>query len=143
MKIKFQELTSAIAEVTQEQLKSIKDALETVPTPANIKTELMTEIDEQNVATVAEILEIDQDSIPHGYIVFHTQAQTVAKGLVGLKVFNSAGEEKGVVTDRYVSGTDDKDVLLIDDDWEVATTEVHHVLWTILPDNRNEHIRLK
>lgn len=70
-----------------------------------------------------------------------------SRSLIGLAVYNSKGVLTGVVTDRYL---DDKkeDVLLIDgtDDmggYEIAVNCVSHVLWTLKPDYRMEHLREK
>jgi len=61
--------------------------------------------------------------------------------LVGLSVYNTKRELKGIVTDRHHEG--DVEVLVIDDDWEVPVQNVSHILWTLKPDERHEHIRLK
>lgn len=61
--------------------------------------------------------------------------------LIGLPVYNSKKEFKGTVTDRHHEG--DADVIVIDDDWEVEVSNVERVLWTLKPDDRGEHIRLK
>lgn len=61
--------------------------------------------------------------------------------LVGLAVYNAKKEHKGRVTDRHSEG--DVEVFVIDDEWEVPVSQVEHILWTIAPDTRGEHIRLR
>lgn len=58
----------------------------------------------------------------------------------GLPVYNSKGDFQGKVTSRY---QDDVELFVIDDEWEVAVSNTEHVLWTLKPDCRGEHIRLK
>jgi len=59
----------------------------------------------------------------------------------GWPVYNSKKENKGKVTDRHCEG--DADVFVIDDSWEVKVSDTEAVTWTLTPDERGAHIRLK
>ncbi|HCG6653615.1 hypothetical protein BTA15_19900 [Vibrio parahaemolyticus] len=63
--------------------------------------------------------------------------------LVGLKVFNKDKVLKGKVTQQYTSSTDDREVLLINDDYEICIDQVDYILFTLKPDERGEHLRIK
>lgn len=60
---------------------------------------------------------------------------------IGLNVYRSNGKLEGTVTDRHEEG--DADVIVIDDAWEVEVKNIDWILWTLAPDMRGEHIRLK
>ncbi|CAH6994904.1 conserved hypothetical protein [Vibrio chagasii] len=63
--------------------------------------------------------------------------------MIGLKIYNKKKELQGTVTAKYKSDTDDKEVVLVDDSFEVEASEIEHVLWTLKPDVRGEHLRYK
>lgn len=63
--------------------------------------------------------------------------------VVGLSIYNKQKQLKGKVTDQYRSETDDVDVLLIDDEYEVPAANVEYHLWTLNDDKRGEHLVFK
>lgn len=63
--------------------------------------------------------------------------------LTGLPIYSKEKVLKGTVTAQYISETDDCEVLLVNDDYEVKTSQVNWVLWTLHPDNRGEHLVFK
>ncbi|WP_281956684.1 hypothetical protein [Alteromonas australica] len=52
---------------------------------------------------------------------------------IGLNVYHSSGKLEGTVTDRHHEG----------DAWEVEVKNIERILWTLAPDTRGDHLRLK
>ncbi|MGR5296868.1 hypothetical protein ACPV5U_19600 [Vibrio mediterranei] len=63
--------------------------------------------------------------------------------LTGLPIYNKAKVLKGKVTAQYISETDDCEVLLVNDDYEIEISKVNWILWTLHPDSRGEHLVIK
>lgn len=65
--------------------------------------------------------------------------------MIGLKAYSSHGKFLGFVTGRHTS---DEDVIVIDNphsdlgEYEVPIKQVAHILTTLLPDRRGEHVRI-